>query len=301
MPTMKFSELKVEQLKKELSKLELPTAGNKAELQRRLMENFHQRNIEISTFEFENADDNDVSMVEEASGVDFTAVLACFMKKIESTLQDNSRDLKETSRVMNEKLDANSRIMQENTAATSDKLEEISEVINKRVDHVDIQMEELDRKIMLHDERFLDLEKKMSDLKIKGGPVQVVSENAIKMKTPTFDGSTSFEIFKFQFEMVAGRNLWSDDDKAIELILSLKGVAAEVLQAIPIGSRKNYGEVISALQRKYGGEYKQDVYRMELRGRVQKLNETLQDFATEVERLTILTYPGEMRSFGVSH
>lgn len=93
--------------------------------------------------------------------------------------------------------------------------------------------------------------------------------------------------------MVAGRNLWNDDDKAIELILSLEGVAAEVLQSIPIASRKNYEEVISALQRKYGGEYKQDVYRMELRGRVQKPNETLQDFATEVERLTLLTYPGE--------
>ncbi|XP_058980346.1 uncharacterized protein LOC131803274 [Musca domestica] len=32
---------------------------------------------------------------------------------------------------------------------------------------------------------------------------------------------------------------------------------------------------------------------MELRGRVQRANETLQDFAAEVERLVLMTYPGE--------
>ncbi|XP_037820440.1 uncharacterized protein LOC119609656 [Lucilia sericata] len=36
---------------------------------------------------------------------------------------------------------------------------------------------------------------------------------------------------------------------------------------------------------------------MELRGRVQKANETLQDFALEIERLIQLTYPGEHHPF----
>ena len=92
---------------------------------------------------------------------------------------------------------------------------------------------------------------------------------------------------------MASRNLWSDNDKAIELLLALKGSAAEVIQSIPAASRNNYGEVIAAMQRKYGGEHKQDIFRMELRGRVQKSNDILQDFATEVERLVLLTYPGE--------
>ncbi|XP_075157625.1 uncharacterized protein LOC142230890 [Haematobia irritans] len=41
-----------------------------------------------------------------------------------------------------------------------------------------------------------------------------------KTKPPVFDGSTSFAVFKFQFEIVACRNLWNDDDddKVIELI-----------------------------------------------------------------------------------
>ncbi|KNC27610.1 hypothetical protein FF38_03902 [Lucilia cuprina] len=49
---MKFEELKVEKLKRELSKLELQTAGNKAELQKRLINEFKRRDIDIGTYEF---------------------------------------------------------------------------------------------------------------------------------------------------------------------------------------------------------------------------------------------------------
>ena len=53
---MKFEELKVEQLKKELAKLEQTTTGNKAELQKRLMEALRQRGIDIATHDFEDKD-----------------------------------------------------------------------------------------------------------------------------------------------------------------------------------------------------------------------------------------------------
>ncbi|KNC23355.1 hypothetical protein FF38_09209 [Lucilia cuprina] len=46
---MKFDELKVKQLKKEVSKSDLPTAGNKAELQKRLIDEFKRRDIDICT------------------------------------------------------------------------------------------------------------------------------------------------------------------------------------------------------------------------------------------------------------
>ena len=51
---MKFEELKVDQLKKELSKLDLPTAGNKAELQKRLIDEFERRNIDMGSQKFED-------------------------------------------------------------------------------------------------------------------------------------------------------------------------------------------------------------------------------------------------------
>ena len=53
---MKYLELKVDQLKKELSKLELPTSGTKTELQKRLMEEFQRRGLDIETYDFEYKD-----------------------------------------------------------------------------------------------------------------------------------------------------------------------------------------------------------------------------------------------------
>ena len=47
-----------------------------------------------------------------------------------------------------------------------------------------------------------------------------------------------------------------------------------------------------ALQRKFGNEYKRELYRMEIRCRAQKTDESLQAFTMEVERLVQFTYPG---------
>ncbi|KNC24232.1 hypothetical protein FF38_03285 [Lucilia cuprina] len=91
--------------------------------------------------------------------------------------------------------------------------------------------------------------------------------------------------------------MWNNEEKAIELILALKGNASVVLESVPVSNRNNYDNIMEALQRKYGGEHKQELYRMELRGRVQNSNETLQDFALEIERLLQLAYPGEHHPF----
>ncbi|XP_073847838.1 uncharacterized protein [Musca autumnalis] len=172
-------------------------------------------------------------------------------------------------------------------------------VIEKRVENVEVQIKELDKKILSVDEKFLaqdekilGIEKKMSELEIKGGPVRAI-HNTIKIKPPVFDGSTSLNVFKLQFETLAARDSWNDNDKAVSLLMALKGDAADVLQSIPAASRNNYGDIMAALERKYGSEHKQEIYRMELRGRVQKPNETLQDFAADIERLAQLAYPGE--------
>ena len=47
-----------------------------------------------------------------------------------------------------------------------------------------------------------------------------------------------------------------------------------------------------ALQHKFGDKHKRKLYRMKLRCRAQKANDSLQAFAMEVKRLVQLTYPG---------
>ncbi|GBP02816.1 hypothetical protein EVAR_71250_1, partial [Eumeta japonica] len=60
--TMKFDELKVEQLKKKLAKLDLPTAGNKVELQKRLMEEFKRLGQDIDSHDFDEKDELQMSV-----------------------------------------------------------------------------------------------------------------------------------------------------------------------------------------------------------------------------------------------
>ena len=51
---MKLTELRVDRLQRELGKLELPTAGIKNKLQRRLREQLQLQGIDIESYEFED-------------------------------------------------------------------------------------------------------------------------------------------------------------------------------------------------------------------------------------------------------
>ncbi|XP_067616141.1 uncharacterized protein [Eurosta solidaginis] len=109
-----------------------------------------------------------------------------------------------------------------------------------------------------------------------------------KVKTPSFDGSVPFEVFKLQFEKTSAFNNWNAEDKVAALFVALKGPAAEILQTIPEYERNNYETLMSALERRYGSEHKKQIYQIDLQNRYQKANETLQEFASDVERLAHL-------------
>ena len=113
--------------------------------------------------------------------------------------------------------------------------------------------------------------------------VWIVSEGSGKIKTPCFDGSSPLTVFKF--ETAASRYVWDDGEKDLELILELKGVAAEILKKIPASCRNNYNDIKVALQRKLGDEHKRELYHLELRCGEKTANESIQGFAMEVERL----------------
>ena len=57
---MKLTELRVDRLKRELSKLELPTTGTKKELQRRLREQLQLQGINIESYEFKEEEEREI-------------------------------------------------------------------------------------------------------------------------------------------------------------------------------------------------------------------------------------------------
>ncbi|CAD7001383.1 unnamed protein product [Ceratitis capitata] len=107
------------------------------------------------------------------------------------------------------------------------------------------------------------------------------SVNAPKVKTP-------FQVFKLQFEKTAETNNRSIEEKSAALFVALEGPAAELLQTISVNERNDYDGLMQALERRYGSEHRRQIYQMELEKRDQKSNESLQEYASEVERLAHL-------------
>ncbi|CAD7003620.1 unnamed protein product [Ceratitis capitata] len=114
------------------------------------------------------------------------------------------------------------------------------------------------------------------------------SVNAPKVKTPSFDGKIPFQVFKLQFEKTAERNNWSIDEKSAALFIALEGPAAKLLQTISVIERNDYYGLMQALERRYGSKYRRHIHQMMLAKRDQKSNESLQECASEFERLAHL-------------
>ncbi|GBN38505.1 hypothetical protein AVEN_147310-1, partial [Araneus ventricosus] len=110
------------------------------------------------------------------------------------------------------------------------------------------------------------------------------------VKPLTFDGQTSWTVFKTQFDVVSSTNGWTDFVKASQLVASLRGSAAEVLQGIPADKLTELTTVEKALESRFGDSHLTQFYRTELKTRRQKPGESLQELAADVERLMSLVY-----------
>jgi hypothetical protein len=79
---------------------------------------------------------------------------------------------------------------------------------------------------------------------------------------PTFNGSTSWSVFRRQFEIVAEHNRWSNREKSTYLITALKGRAADVLPGIPTNT--TYENTLQVLEDRFGDQHFAAAYRCQL-------------------------------------
>ncbi|GBM29868.1 hypothetical protein AVEN_110374-1 [Araneus ventricosus] len=142
-------------------------------------------------------------------------------------------------------------------------------------------------------EKMSDLERRLSDLETRpnhfpANPEFMYSRPTVKPLT--FDGLTIWTVFKTQFDVVSSTNGWTDFVKASQLVASLRGSAAEVLQGIPADKLTGLTTIEKALESRFGDSHLKQFYRTELKTRRQKPGERLQELAVDVERLTSLAY-----------
>ncbi|UYV69278.1 hypothetical protein LAZ67_6003085 [Cordylochernes scorpioides] len=120
----------------------------------------------------------------------------------------------------------------------------------------------------------------------------VISPTGRNIPPPTFEGQTSLEGFRRQFEAVTLNNGWGETEKVTNLIVALRGPALDLLQAVPRADQQSYAMLMGELELRYGEQHLREVYQAQLKLRRQKVGESFQGFEADVKRLCHLAYPG---------
>ncbi|KAJ8962559.1 hypothetical protein NQ318_000952 [Aromia moschata] len=85
------------------------------------------------------------------------------------------------------------------------------------------------------------------------------------LKPPTYDGQSSWAMYRRQFEAAAKANGWTSQEMATSLVISLRGQALEILQSIPEEQQNDYDRIIGALEIRYGHKYLRQVYQSQIK------------------------------------
>ena len=119
----------------------------------------------------------------------------------------------------------------------------------------------------------------------------VSAPRKLLQKPTTFDGSTLWESYYTQFEIVANINNWDDFQKAAYLATSLKGTALAVLGNLAPEDRQNLDVLLLALKNRFGSSHQTELSHMKFKNRIKQKHESFPEVAEDIERLCRLVYP----------
>ncbi|GBL98308.1 hypothetical protein AVEN_172566-1 [Araneus ventricosus] len=134
------------------------------------------------------------------------------------------------------------------------KIEEVEDKVQRKI-------EEVKEKVQV---KIGDLEKRLSELEDR--PIYFPANPDLTYSRPTvksltFDGQTSWTVFKTAFNVVSSVNGWNNRVKASQLVASLRGSAAEVLQGIPSDKLTDLMTIENALEARFGDSHLTQFYR----------------------------------------
>ncbi|GFS67229.1 gag-Pol polyprotein [Trichonephila clavipes] len=90
------------------------------------------------------------------------------------------------------------------------------------------------------------------------------------IKLSTYDGKSSWQVYKTQFSIVADANQWDSQTKACQLAASLRADAADILQTLPETQRLDFDALVNALELRFGEKCVKDYSRLQLKSRQRK-------------------------------
>ena len=118
-----------------------------------------------------------------------------------------------------------------------------------------------------------------------------VRRTGATQRPPLYNGSTSWDAYITQFEMLALFNHWTEVEKATLLVVSLRGAALPVLSNLPADRRSDYRALVTALENRFGTAHQAELHRIKLRNQTRKRDESLAELMEDIERLARLAYP----------
>ena len=84
-------------------------------------------------------------------------------------------------------------------------------------------------------------------------------------RAPTYDGTSAWDDFAVQFEVMLKLNGWGYKNKSMQLVASLLGEVRAVLENLEPATRHNYISLECALKARFQPENQTEVYTFELR------------------------------------
>ena len=114
-----------------------------------------------------------------------------------------------------------------------------------------------------------------------------------KPKEPdTFDGNkVEWNDYVCHFEQVAEWNEWNDHEKALQLAMSLRGVAQRVLGELPREILCHYETLKSVLMQRFCPPERVTAYRCEFRNRRRNREESVVEYGYALKRLASRAFP----------
>ena len=107
-----------------------------------------------------------------------------------------------------------------------------------------------------------------------------------------FDGKTAqWSDYIAQFRTIANYNGWDEEEKAMNLVMSLTGQAREIITSLPPFVIQNFDLLQEILQRRFDPAEMVSAHRTEFQNRKRKPHESAADFAYELKRLVAKAHP----------
>lgn len=261
-----LKDLKVADLRKELEERNVESSGNKIDLKQKL------RNVLA-----EEGEDPDSFLFEVPGVIDTDALLELMGQNFQNILEK----LEENSRALKERIDQ----IEESTRSFKVNIGEELKNLEEEIGDIKTQVAALQT---TKSSRLFDSNEDTA----KSNNIQSTLETEvvrIHIKVPEFDGKSSWTNYYRQFEAAAKANQWTATEKVLALTLALRGEATDILQTV--SSQDDYNVLVKRLELRYGQTQLEHVYHSQLKNRIQKQNESLQEFEADVDRLARLAYP----------